>query len=72
MPFIAQSDDESTTILPEVVENGTDAVCPACGGVMRPRGPFEDGRARHFYHVNSILRIHWATAPGESRILTGR
>ena len=55
MPFIAQAsaDEESPTVLPEEVEDGTDVVCPACGGTMRPRGPFDDGRARHFYHVTS-------------------
>ena len=55
MPFIAQSstDEASPIVLPEEVEDGTDVVCPACGGTMRPRGPFDDGRARHFYHVAS-------------------
>ena len=55
MPFIAQSSAEegSPTVLPEEIEDGMDAVCPACGGTMRPRGPFNDGRARHFYHVAS-------------------
>jgi len=55
MPFIAQSSAEegSPTVLPEEVEDGTDVVCPACGRTMRPRGPFDDGRARHFYHVTA-------------------
>ena len=55
MPFIARSstDEEGGTVLPEEVEDGTDVVCPACGGTMRPRGPFDDGRARHFYHVTA-------------------
>jgi len=55
MPFIAQSPDaeDSSTVLPEEVGDGTDVVCPACCGTMRPRGPFDDGRARHFYHVTS-------------------
>ena len=49
MPFIAEADGE--TVIPESVPDGSDVMCRACDGVMRPRGPFADGTARHFCHL---------------------
>jgi hypothetical protein len=49
MPFIGIFDNEPVT--PEEIDDGTPVSCPECDGKMLPRGPFEDGRARHFYHV---------------------
>ncbi|ELY68860.1 hypothetical protein [Natrinema versiforme] len=51
MPFIASRDGES--VIPEQVEDGEDVWCRACLERMRARGPFEDGTARHFYHVEN-------------------
>lgn len=51
MPFVAEHDDE--LVIPEAVSDGTDLSCPECGEEMRPRGPFTDGTARHFYHLNA-------------------
>lgn len=48
MPFIAERSGE--TVIPEAISDGEDVVCTACGDAMRPRGPFTDGTARHFYH----------------------
>ncbi|WP_317176024.1 hypothetical protein [Halomontanus rarus] len=49
MPFIAERDDE--LVIPEAVDDGEDLMCTECQGVMRSRGPFKDGTARHFYHL---------------------
>lgn len=49
MPFIAERDDE--LVIPEAVDDGEDLTCTECQGVMRPRGLFKDGTARHFYHL---------------------
>lgn len=49
MPFIAQNGDK--TVIPEAVSDGVTVTCPVCGEDMRARGPFEDGRARHFFHI---------------------
>lgn len=55
MSFIAHSSAgaECNTVLPEAVEDGVDVVFPACGATMRPRGPYEDSHARHFYHLTT-------------------
>ncbi|WP_337653191.1 hypothetical protein [Halomontanus rarus] len=50
MPFIAHRDGE--TVIPEQVDDGEDVYCRACLERMRARGPFTDGTARHFYHVD--------------------
>lgn len=49
MPFIAYKDGQS--VIPEQVDDGEDVRCRACLERMRARGPFDDGTARHFYHV---------------------
>jgi hypothetical protein len=49
MPFIAELDGER--VIPEQVQKQTTVVCLTCGGQMRLRGPSENGRARHFYHL---------------------
>lgn len=51
MPFIARKG--TTTVIPEAVSDGVSVECPSCGGEMRARGPFEDGRARHFFHIST-------------------
>lgn len=51
MPWIAESDGQQ--VVPEEVEDGTDVFCPSCNNEMFPRGPFSDGRARHFAHKSS-------------------
>lgn len=48
MPWIGLEDGEK--VIPEAVETGTWVECPECGQDMSPRGPFADGRARHFAH----------------------
>ncbi|WP_306053910.1 competence protein CoiA family protein [Natronococcus wangiae] len=52
MPFIARKEDR--TVIPADVGDGEDVYCKTCGEVMRVRGPFDDGRARHFYHVRDV------------------
>lgn len=49
MPFVGEASEER--VIPEEVPDGTDVTCPSCEGTMRPRGPFSDGTARHFYHL---------------------
>ncbi len=49
MPFVAEVSEER--VIPEEVPDETDVTCPVCEGTMRPRGPFSDGTARHFYHL---------------------
>lgn len=51
MPFIAEADGDA--VIPESVSDGSDVTCPACDEVMRPRGPFTDGTARHFFHLST-------------------
>lgn len=51
MPFIGTLND--TTIIPEDVDDGVTVRCPECDGKMTSRGPFDDGRARHFYHTSA-------------------
>lgn len=50
MPFLARKNN--TTVIPESVPDGVSVECPSCGDEMRARGPFSDGRARHFFHVS--------------------
>ncbi|WP_323172193.1 hypothetical protein [Natrialba sp. PRR66] len=38
--------------------------CTSCGGRMRVRGPFDDGRVRHFYHIDNVGGCAAATASG--------
>lgn len=52
MPWLAEKNGE--TVTPEAVPDGTDTRCRACGERMRPRGPMQDGRARHFFHVKNL------------------
>lgn len=52
MPFIARSDGRA--VIPEDVDDREDVYCTTCDGLMRTRGPFTDGRSRHFYHINDI------------------
>jgi hypothetical protein len=49
MPFVAELSEKR--VIPEEVADGTDVMCPSCGKTMRPRGPFSDGTARHFYYL---------------------
>lgn len=51
MPFLGTLDGD--IVLPESIEDGVTVQCPDCREVMAPRGPFQDGRARHFFHLNS-------------------
>lgn len=51
MSFVAEHNGE--LVIPEAVSDGTLLSCPECGEEMRPRGPFTDGTARHFYHLNA-------------------
>lgn len=51
MSFLALRGSDEEPVVPEEVENGTDVKCPECGDIMRGRGPFKDGRARHFFHL---------------------
>lgn len=50
MPFMGVMDGQR--VIPEEVADRTDVRCPTCDAIMRPRGPFNDGRARHFYHLS--------------------
>lgn len=52
MPWIARYDGEK--MAPRQVPRGEDAECLTCGGTVRVRGPFEDGRARHFFHIDNL------------------
>lgn len=52
MPFIAELDDER--VIPEGIDDGQDVLCIHCNGRMRARGPMDDGRARHFFHVDNL------------------
>lgn len=52
MPFIARKDDR--TVIPTDVDHGVTVTCTSCGGPMRVRGPFDDGRTRHFYHIDNV------------------
>ncbi len=51
MPFVAQIRGEQ--VLPEEVEDSTEVKCIECAEAMYPRGPFADGRARHFVHESN-------------------
>lgn len=51
MPFFGRLNN--TTVIPEDVDDGVTVRCLECDGPMAPRGPFEDGRARHFHHITS-------------------
>jgi len=51
MPFLGILNDD--TVIPEEVDDGVSVRCPECDGEMVPRGPFDDGRARHFYHSSA-------------------
>lgn len=48
MPFVGRLDGD--LVIPEEVSDGVAVACPECGGDLYPRGPFSDGRARHFAH----------------------
>ncbi len=63
MPFIACKDDR--TIIPQDVDDGDTIYCTSCGGPMRVRGPFDDGRARHFYHIENVGGCTAAGATGD-------
>ncbi|WP_336328711.1 hypothetical protein [Halovenus sp. HT40] len=52
MPFVGEISGDR--VIPEEVPDGTDVACPACGEKLRPRGPFRDGTARHFYHTSNF------------------
>lgn len=53
MPWLGLKDTEK--VVPEEIEDGETVFCPDCGREMFPRGPFDDGRARHFTHKSSSL-----------------
>ena len=73
--------EQEKIVLPEEIEDGREVVCPVCGGTMRLRGPFDDGRARHFYHASlgsgslpfncSGLSQYWRYKNGLITTLTG-
>jgi hypothetical protein len=48
MPFVAEHGERR--VIPEEVDDDADLSCPSCGDSMGVRGPFSDGRARHFFH----------------------
>lgn len=60
MPFIARDDDRH--VIPADVADGDDVHCLTCGAVMRARGPFDDGRSRHFYHLGDDASCSTAEA----------
>lgn len=62
MPFIGELNGE--TVVPEEIPDQTDVYCTICDGRMRPRGPFSNGSARHFYHLSDA----GTCAGGESDI----
>ena len=70
MPFSGQISpgEQEKIVLPEQIEDGREVVCPVCGGTMRPRDPFDDGRARCFYHVTADSKPSMAIALEESQI----
>lgn len=53
MPFVGRLDNELVT--PEEVADGVAVECPKCEGELLPRGPFSDGRARHFAHQDQQI-----------------
>lgn len=53
MPFIRRLDDD--LVIPEEVADGVTIECPECEGELYPRGPFSDGRARHFTHQDQYV-----------------
>lgn len=52
MPWIARYNGEKKA--PRQVPKGEEAACLTCGGTVRVRGPFKDGRARHFWHTDNL------------------
>lgn len=48
MPFVGRLNDN--LVIPEEVTDGVTVECLECDGELYPRGPFSDGRARHFVH----------------------
>lgn len=52
VPWIGVLDGER--VGSEYVEDGVAVTCPDCNGRMYPRGPFDDGRARHFWHTEAV------------------
>jgi hypothetical protein len=63
MPNIAYRDGEN--MIPEDQDDGEDVLCPDCEGLLRVRGPFDDGRARHFFHADYQTRECPSKASGE-------
>jgi len=53
MPWLGLKDSE--TVVPALIEDRETVYCPDCGNPMFPRGPFDDGRARHFVHKSASL-----------------
>lgn len=51
MSFLGIRKADGERVLPEEVDDGVDVECPSCGEELRPRGPYSDGRARHFFHL---------------------
>lgn len=52
MPYIALHNDRK--IAPKQAPTDESVTCPECGGNMRVRGPYSDGRARHFWHIDNL------------------
>lgn len=52
MPWIALYNEKKKP--PRQVPKGEDVICPSCGGTLRVRGPFKDGRVRHFWHTDNL------------------
>jgi predicted RNA-binding Zn-ribbon protein involved in translation (DUF1610 family) len=52
MPYIALHNGKK--VVPVQVPKDITVTCPECGGEMRVRGPFSDGRGRHFWHTDNL------------------
>lgn len=53
MPFIGCLDGDR--VIPEEVADGETVDCLECGGELFARGPFSDGRVRHFAHQDQQI-----------------
>jgi len=64
MPWIAKYNGEKKP--PRQVPKDADAECVSCGGRVRVRGPFKDGRPRHFWHIDNVGSAESAAGGGGS------
>ena len=63
MPFVGRLDGD--LVIPEEVADGVTVECLECEGELFPRGPFSDGRARHFAHQDQ--HVDCSGRGGESK-----